>query len=233
MPFMRLSSLVVLQFWKIEQSCRWSVASSDRYIHLVLENDDNHATLLDPCCDPPQGRYRAQWNDDYHHAFHVLLTCELTGYYKDYKNAEALLARTLGEGFAYQGEPSPHRSGSLRGEVSRLLPATAFVNFLQNHDQIGNRALGERLTKLAPATALEAAITVTLLAPAPPLMFMGDEWGSQQPFPFFCDFEGELGNAVRRGRRRNSPRPTPSMGMKFSIRSRLRPCNGPYWTGAR
>ena len=148
MPFMRLSCLVILRFGNLSRAVGGLVASSDRYIHLVLENDDNHATLLDPCCDPPQGRYRAQWNDDYHHAFHVLLTRELTGYYKDYKNDEALLARTLGEGFAYQGEPSPHRSGSLRGEVSRLLPATAFLNFLQNHDQIGNRPLGERLTKL-------------------------------------------------------------------------------------
>jgi 1,4-alpha-glucan branching enzyme len=82
------------------------------------------------------------------------------------------------------------------------LPATAFVNFLQNHDQIGNRALGERLSVLAPPAALEAALAVTLLAPAPPLMFMGDEWGTRRPFPFFCDFTGELAEAVRSGRRK-------------------------------
>ncbi|HYI28240.1 MAG TPA: malto-oligosyltrehalose trehalohydrolase [Bradyrhizobium sp.] len=177
-------------------------ASTGRYIHLVLENDDNRASLLDPRSDPPRGHYRAQWNDDYHHAFHVLLTGETTGYYCDYRDANSLLARTLGQGFAYQGEPSPHRGGSTRGEPSRMLPATAFVNFLQNHDQIGNRALGERLAEIAQPEALEAALAVTLLAPAPPLMFMGDEWGSKQPFPFFCDFKGELADAVRQGRRK-------------------------------
>jgi malto-oligosyltrehalose trehalohydrolase len=177
-------------------------ASTERQIHLVLENDDNRASLLDPRANPPDGCYRAQWNDDYHHAFHVLLTGETTGYYHDYRKATVQLARTLGQGFAYQGEPSLHRGGSLRGEPSRMLPATAFVNFLQNHDQIGNRAEGERLAGMAPPKALEAALAVTLLCPAPPLMFMGDEWGSKQPFPFFCDFKSELAEAVRQGRRK-------------------------------
>lgn len=178
------------------------VASTGRHIHLVLENDDNRVSLLDPRSDPPRGRYRGQWNDDYHHAFHVLLTGETTGYYRDYREAKDQLARTLGQGFAYQGEPSPHRGGSRRGEPSCMLPATAFVNFLQNHDQIGNRAQGERLTVMVPPKALEAALAVTLLSPGPPLMFMGDEWGSKQPFPFFCDFKGELAEAVRQGRRK-------------------------------
>jgi maltooligosyltrehalose trehalohydrolase len=177
-------------------------ASTGRHLHLVLENDDNRARLLDPSTDPPRGRYRAQWNDDYHHAFHVLLTGETTGYYRDYRDAKLLLARTLGQGFGYQGEPSPHRGWTPRGEPSSTLPATAFVNFLQNHDQIGNRARGERLAEIAKPEALEAALEVTLLSPAPPLMFMGDEWGSKQPFPFFCDFEGDLANAVRLGRRK-------------------------------
>ena len=109
---------------------------------------------------------------------------------------------TLAEGFVYQGEPSPHRKGEPRGEPTSALPATAFVNFLQNHDQIGNRALGERLSVLAQPAALEAALAVTLLAPAPPLMFMGDEWGAREPFPFFCDFKGDLAEAVRNGRRK-------------------------------
>src|SRR6185312_1290252 len=104
--------------------------------------------------------------------------------------------------FAYQGEPSSHRNGAARGETTARLPATAFVNFLQNHDQIGNRARGERLSGLAPAAPLEAAIAITLLAPTPPLMFMGDEWGAREPFPFFCDFHGELADAVREGRTR-------------------------------
>ena len=172
-----------------------------RHIHLVLENADNVASLLAPDEDPPAGHYRAQWNDDYHHAWHVLLTGEDAGYYRDY-DAGHHVARTLAEGFAYQGEPSPHRKGKPRGELSGHLPPLAFVDFLQNHDQIGNRPLGERLTVLAKPTALAAALSVLLLQPAPPLLFMGEEWGATEPFPFFCDFQGDLAQAVRTGRRR-------------------------------
>jgi maltooligosyltrehalose trehalohydrolase len=176
-------------------------AASGRKIHLVLENDDNCASLLDPLTDPPAGKYRAQWNDDYHHAWHVLLSGETGGYYGDYQPPGPLLAKVLSSGFGYQGEQSGYRNNARRGESSKHLPNTAFVNFLQNHDQIGNRARGERLTALAPARALEAALAVTLLAPMPPLLFMGEEWGANEPFPFFCDFGGELAEAVRRGRR--------------------------------
>ncbi len=177
-------------------------AETGRHIHLVLENDDNRASLLDPVTEPPRGGYRAQWNDDYHHAWHVLLTGESFGYYRDYRTPGPLLARSLAEGFAYQGEPSPHRNGSCRGEPSSRLPPAAFVNFLQNHDQIGNRARGERLSVLASPQAVEAALAVTLLAPMPPLLFMGEEWGAREPFPFFCDFGGDLAEAVRQGRKR-------------------------------
>ncbi|MGC2714534.1 MAG: malto-oligosyltrehalose trehalohydrolase [Pseudolabrys sp.] len=172
-----------------------------RHIHLVLENADNVASLLAPDEDPPAGHYRVQWNDDYHHAWHVLLTGEDAGYYRDY-DAGQHVARTLAEGFAYQGEPSPHRKGKPRGELSGHLPPLAFVDFLQNHDQIGNRPLGERLTVLAKPAALAAALSVLLLQPAPPLLFMGEEWGATEPFPFFCDFQGDLAQAVRTGRRR-------------------------------
>jgi malto-oligosyltrehalose trehalohydrolase len=177
-------------------------SATGRHIHLVLENDANQAALLDPVADPPAGKYRAQWNDDFHHALHVLLTGETAGYYRDYRNPPQDLRRSLAEGFAYQGQRSLHRGGAPRGEATTTLPATAFLNFLQNHDQIGNRALGERLAVLAPAAALDAALAVTLLSPGPPLMFMGDEWGTRQPFPFFCDFKGDLANAVREGRRK-------------------------------
>ena len=175
---------------------------SGRHIHLVLENDDNRARLLDPRTDPPAGKYRAQWNDDCHHAWHVLLTKEQKGYYRDYQHdPRADIARILSSGFAYQGERSEHRNGQKRGEASGTLPPTAFVNFLQNHDQIGNRPLGDRLITQAHEAALRAAMAITLLAPMPPLLFMGEEWGSQKPFPFFCDFHGELAEAVRKGRR--------------------------------
>jgi maltooligosyltrehalose trehalohydrolase len=173
-----------------------------RQIHLVLENDDNTAALLDPVADPPEGKYRAQWNDDYHHAWHTFLTGETRGYYKDYQGDETRhLPRMFAAGFAYQGETSRHRDGRRRGEASGHLPPTAFVSFLQNHDQIGNRARGERIDALAAPDQIAAAVAVTLLAPFPPLMFQGEEWGATQAFPFFCDFKGDLADAVRRGRR--------------------------------
>ena len=178
-------------------------AETGRQLHLVLENDDNCAGLLDADQDPPRGKYRAQWNDDYHHAWHVLLTGESQGYYSDYVNAPLqAIARSLGSGFVYQGEASAHRDGRLRGEPSGALAPTAFVNFLQNHDQIGNRALGDRLESLTEDKAIEAALAITLLAPMIPMLFMGEEWGSTAPFPFFCDFQGDLADAVRRGRRK-------------------------------
>jgi maltooligosyltrehalose trehalohydrolase len=174
-----------------------------RHIHLVLENDDNRAAFLSPEEEPPRGKYRAQWNDDYHHAWHVLLTGERHGYYSDYSESPLKdIARALASGFVYQGEASGHRDGQGRGEPSGALNPTAFVNFLQNHDQIGNRALGDRLESLASDKAVEAALAITLLAPMIPMLFMGEEWGSTAPFPFFCDFEGDLADAVRQGRRK-------------------------------
>jgi malto-oligosyltrehalose trehalohydrolase len=177
--------------------------ATGRHIHLMLENDDNTAQLLDANEDPPHGKYRAQWNDDYHHAWHVLLTGETHAYYRDYRRAPLKdIARALGSGFVYQGEASEHREGQLRGEPSGRLTPAAFVNFLQNHDQIGNRALGDRLEANADPRAIESALAITLLAPAVPMLFMGEEWGSKAPFPFFCDFHGDLAKAVREGRRR-------------------------------
>jgi malto-oligosyltrehalose trehalohydrolase len=178
-------------------------AETGRHIHLVLENDDNRVSVLDAEQDPLRGKYRAQWNDDYHHAWHVLLTGETQGYYSDFQLSPLHdIARTVGSGFVYQGEASAHRDGQLRGEPSGKLAPTAFVNFLQNHDQIGNRAFGDRLESTVSAEAIEAALAITLLAPAIPMLFMGEEWGSKAPFPFFCDFKGDLAEAVRNGRRR-------------------------------
>jgi len=176
-------------------------AAHKRQIHIVLENDANQASLLDPGSEPPRGKYRAQWNDDYHHAWHVLLTGETRGYYRDYSTPRRHVARALSSGFAYQGEVSLHRGGRRRGESSASLSPLAFVDFLQNHDQIGNRPLGDRLVTQVGEDALAAALAVTLLAPMPPLMFMGEEWGCTKPFPFFCDFPEPLATAVRNGRR--------------------------------
>ena len=178
-------------------------AETGRHIHLMLENDDNRVSVLDAEQDPPRGKYRAQWNDDYHHAWHVLLTGETQGYYRDYQRSPLQdIARALGSGFVYQGDASAHRDGKLRGEPSGELAPTAFINFLQNHDQIGNRAFGDRLESVLGPEAIEAALAITLLAPAIPMLFMGEEWGSKAPFPFFCDFKGDLAEAVRKGRRR-------------------------------
>jgi maltooligosyltrehalose trehalohydrolase len=177
-------------------------AASGRNIHLVLENGDNVASLLDATEEPPRGKYRAQWNDDYHHVWHVILTGEAQGYYGDYQRAPRQdLARALASGFVYQGEPAAFWGGERRGEPSDALAPTTFVNFLQNHDQIGNRALGDRLESIADVSGIEAALALTLLAPMTPMLFMGEEWGSKVPFPFFCDFKGDLAAAVRKGRR--------------------------------
>jgi maltooligosyltrehalose trehalohydrolase len=167
-----------------------------RHVHLVLENDRNAAEHLG-------GLFDAQWNDDAHHVLHVLLTGERDGYYADYAGQPAdKLARCLAEGFIYQGEPSPYRQGRRRGTPSTHLPPMAFVIFLQNHDQIGNRPFGDRLTDKVDPAALEAAIALVLLSPQIPLIFMGEENASRTPFLFFTDHHGELATAVREGRRR-------------------------------
>jgi maltooligosyltrehalose trehalohydrolase len=167
-----------------------------RPIHLVLENDRNEARRL-------VRDYAAQWNDDVHHALHVLLTGEKHGYYGDYAERPIEhLGRALATGFAYQGEPSEYRHGQQRGEPSGHLLATAFVSFLQNHDQIGNTPFGSRIGTMALESMLHAAIAIVLLSPQIPLLFMGEEWASERPFPFFSDFGPPLDEAVREGRRR-------------------------------
>jgi len=173
----------------------------DRFIHLVLENDNNAAHYLRPEIRHPK-LYNAQWNDDIHHATHVLLTGEKDGYYSDYADKPIWhLGRCLAEGFAYQGGPSPFRRGESRGEPSRGLPPACFVSFLQNHDQVGNRAFGERITRLTDPERLLVALVVLLLAPSPPLLFMGEEFGASTPFLFFCDFGPDLAAKVTKGRR--------------------------------
>ncbi|CAI8849971.1 MULTISPECIES: malto-oligosyltrehalose trehalohydrolase [Pseudomonas] len=164
-----------------------------RQVWLVLENELNQASLLKEDFD-------AQWNDDFHNVLHVLLTGETDAYYSDFaQDPTTKLARCLGEGFIYQGHTTRH--GHERGEPSADLPPTAFVAFLQNHDQIGNRALGERLHQLCSPQALKAATALLLLSPMIPLMFMGDEANASEPFLFFTDHHGELAEAVREGRR--------------------------------
>jgi maltooligosyltrehalose trehalohydrolase len=171
----------------------------ERPVHVVLENDANQASLL--------RHAKAQWNDDFHHAAHVLLTGETDGYYADYADAPLdRFGRALAEGFAYQGEPSAFRGGAARGEPSRQLAPTAFVSSLQTHDQVGNRAFGERIAMLADGATLDIAYACLLLSPHVPMLFMGEEFEASTPFLYFCDFEGDLAAAVTNGRRKEFSR---------------------------
>jgi maltooligosyltrehalose trehalohydrolase len=170
-----------------------------RHVHLVLENDDNAASLM------TQG-FDAQWNDDAHHVLHTILTGETQGYYSAYQDdPTGKLACCLAEGFIYQGQSSPLRAGRPRGESSASLAPSSFVFFLQNHDQIGNRAMGERLTTLcgSDSDALHAAVALQMLAPHIPMLFMGEERGATEPFQYFTSFKNaRLAQAVRDGRRK-------------------------------
>jgi maltooligosyltrehalose trehalohydrolase len=178
----------------------------ERQVHLILENDRNQSSYLQRATTPKETcrprTYTAQWNDDIHHALHVLLANEKDGYYADYSNHPIQqLGRCLVEGFAYQGDKSAYRNGATRGEPTGGVPLTAFISFLQNHDQIGNRAFGERIAQLADLRAVRAAAAILLLAPSPPLLFMGEEFAAETPFLFFCDFGKDLAAAVTEGRR--------------------------------
>lgn len=173
---------------------RVPTVAGGRTVHLVLENEKNEASRLvrDGCYRPRWST--AQWNDDVHHVLHTAATGEGQGYYARYRGETALLGRALAEGFVRTG-----------GEKSGHLPSTAFIAFIQNHDQIGNRAMGDRLARVAPVEALRAVAAVYLLLPQIPMLFMGEEWNAAEPFPFFCDFGADLGEAIRTGRRKEFP----------------------------
>jgi len=179
---------------------------TDRHVHLTTEDERNIISLHER---DPGGRpklYSGEWNDDIHHVAHVIATGENEGYYADYvDDPVGGWAKALATGFVYQGERSTFRESN-RGVPSAALPPAAFVDFLQNHDQIGNRAFSERLTALAEPDIVETLTAVLLLSPHIPLLFMGEEWGETRPFGFFTDFHGELGDAVREGRRREFSR---------------------------
>jgi 1,4-alpha-glucan branching enzyme/maltooligosyltrehalose trehalohydrolase len=178
-----------------------------RQVHLILENDNNEAHYLARGSNRQPRWYAAQWNDDIHHILHVLATKETTGYYLDYANQPIVhLGHCLSQGFDFQGQISLYREHQPRGEPSADLPPSAFVAFLQNHDQIGNRAFGDRISVLATPEAVKVLTALVLLSPFPPLLFMGQEWGAKQPFLFFCDFSAELAPSVRKGRRQEFAR---------------------------
>ncbi|WP_101505268.1 malto-oligosyltrehalose trehalohydrolase [Erwinia sp. B116] len=184
----------------VEIARRIRAEITDRPIHLTTEDCRNIIDLHPRHADGSAPLFTAEWNDDYHNAVHVLATDETHAYYEDFsREPEAQLARSLAEGFAYQGEVSP-QSGEARGVDSGSQPPLAFVDFIQNHDQVGNRALGERLLTLAGAERTRVLLAALLLSPHSPLLFMGEEYGETQPFLFFTDFHGDLAEAVRKGR---------------------------------
>jgi maltooligosyltrehalose trehalohydrolase len=166
---------------------------------VIAESDLNDPRVVLP---PERGGWGldAQWSDDFHHALHVALTGERTGYYADFHGV-ADLGTAIGDRFVYAGAPSAHR-GRRHGAPAADVPADRFVIAAQNHDQVGNRAAGERLAALVSPGACRTAAALTLLSPYVPLLFMGEEWGETNPFLYFVSHgDRELLDAVRRGRR--------------------------------
>jgi maltooligosyltrehalose trehalohydrolase len=184
---------------ELAEAVKLFAESLGRHIHLIAESALNDTRLIRP---PELGGFGldAQWNDDLHHALHAVLTGERRGYYCDFGRFEQLL-KALREGFVYDGGYSEYRRRR-HGNSSRAIPSHRLVVFAQNHDQVGNRMQGERLSRLLPFEALKLAAGIVLLSPNLPLLFMGEEYGETAPFPYFVSHsDPDLVEAVRRGRR--------------------------------
>ncbi len=184
---------------ELNEAVQRAARREGRVVPVVAESDLNDRRIIDTAA---QGGYglAAQWSDDFHHALHSLLTGERSGYYADFGRIEQL-AKAYTDGYVYTGEPSAYR-GRPHGTPSRDLPGERFVVFAQNHDQIGNRPRGDRLSALVPFEGLKAAAAAYLLAPSLPLLFMGEEYGEPAPFLYFTSHEDQgLASAVSRGRR--------------------------------
>jgi maltooligosyltrehalose trehalohydrolase len=173
----------------------------DRHVHITTEDERNITWHIERNDQASISLVSGEWNDDFHHTAHVIATNEQEAYYRDYEiDTARQMARALATGFVFQGQYSKHREREV-GESSAHLPPTAFVHFIQNHDQIGNRAFGDRLRSLSSARAYDCLQAILLLSPQIPLMFQGDEFGDANSFCFFTDFQGELGEAVSKGRK--------------------------------
>jgi maltooligosyltrehalose trehalohydrolase len=212
---------------EIAEATREEGARLGRPVHIIAESHDNDRNIVLPAAQGGLG-LDAVWSDDFHHAVHVQLTGERGGYYADFSDPQ-YLARALAEGFAFQGEFSEY-FGRPRGTPSKDLSGEHFVIAIQNHDQVGNRAQGDRLGAIVPFEALKLAAGLMFAAPALPLLFMGEEYGDTAPFQFFTSFlDRELAAAVRRGRTAEFSRfswqgtvPDPGDPATF-VRSRLNP----------
>ncbi|PKO67444.1 MAG: malto-oligosyltrehalose trehalohydrolase [Betaproteobacteria bacterium HGW-Betaproteobacteria-16] len=184
-----------------ELSLRVRENTTGRHVHLILENENNERRRL--AATPQPGRFDAQWNDDFHHALHVWLTGEEHGYYGDYAGDPLdLLSRALTHGFIFKETPRLASGRRASCVPAPAQPLPAMVNCIHNHDQSGNRAFGERLDRLVPPHAIEPALLLMLLSPSTPMLFQGDDFAADTPFLYFADWEGELREAVRQGRRR-------------------------------
>lgn len=184
----------------LELAERIRASTDGRHIHLIAENSLNQAGWLKRHEDGGPWLYDAQWSDDIHHALHALLTEESCWYYADFNGRIDLVGRSLAEGFAWQGEYLKNAKRH-KGEPSAFLPATAFVSFMQNHDQMGNRPHGERISTMIPPEALRVWSAINLLSPHIPLLFMGEEWAASTPFMFFSDVGEDLAEEIRASRR--------------------------------
>jgi len=170
-----------------------------RQIYLIAESDLNDTRVIRPRSIEGLGM-DAQWSDDFHHSLHVRLTGENSGYYADYTDPQCL-STAMNDGFVYTGQYSPSRKHR-HGNPSADFPGEQFVICTQNHDQVGNRMLGERLSQLVPFEALKVAAGLLLLTPAVPLLFMGEEYAETAPFLYFTSHsDRDLVQAVRAGRR--------------------------------
>ena len=210
---------------ELADAAREEARQRGRPVHIVAESHDNDRKIVLPAAEGGLG-LDAIWSDDFHHAVHTRLTGERGGYYMDFAEGRGL-ARAIAEGFAFQGEPSDY-FGRNRGTPSADLGGERFIIALQNHDQVGNRAVGNRLSTVVSFAAVKAAVALMFAAPALPLLFMGEEYGETAPFQFFTSFlDPALVEAVRRGRAAEFVRfgwegkiPDPSEPATF-LRSRL------------
>ena len=185
---------------EIKENVAALAAELGREVCVIAETDENDEKLVRPAQAGGYG-LDAIWSDDFHHAIHAFFTGERKGYYQDFGRPEQI-ARALQDGFVFQGQPFQFWGGRPRGGSSAHMPAPAHVICLQNHDQVGNRARGERLTALIPRGARMLAAALLLLAPQTPLLFMGQEYDEPNPFLFFTDYaDPALQKAVLQGRR--------------------------------
>jgi len=186
---------------EIQENVQRLAGELGRRVCVIAETDENDRRDVLPRAQGGLGM-DAVWSDDFHHALHAYVTGEREGYYQDFGSKEQIV-RALNEGFAFQGEPFKFWRGRKRGTPAAGIPLPAHVLCTQNHDQVGNRAGGERLDALAPRGACKLAAALLLLAPETPLLFMGQEYGETSPFQFFTDYgDPALQQAVREGRRK-------------------------------